>query len=76
MMDLTEHLIRSCAKAAFPAGISSIPYQEHTLDLEAPFRKASMQELVQEATGMHLILPACHDLLQQARRALQKVSAI
>ena len=52
MMDLTENLIRSCAKAAFPDGISSLPYQEHTLDLDSPFRKASMQELVQEATGM------------------------
>ncbi|KAK9836068.1 hypothetical protein WJX84_007237 [Apatococcus fuscideae] len=52
MMDLTEHLVRSCAQAALPDGISSIAYQEHTLDLGSPFRKASMRELVQEATGL------------------------
>ena len=51
MMELTEHLIQSCARSAFPDGLSSIPYQEHSLDLEAPFRRATMHELVQEATG-------------------------
>ncbi len=36
MMELTEKLIQSCARAAFPDGISSIPYQEHSLDLDNP----------------------------------------
>ena len=32
-------------------GTQQVPYQGQTLDLEKPFRRATMHELVQEALG-------------------------
>ncbi len=32
-------------------GTQQVPYQGQTLDLEQPFRRATMHELVQEALG-------------------------
>ena len=52
MMALTEDLVRACA--AEVAGTLQLTYQGMQLDLEQPFRRATMHELVQEATGAHL----------------------
>ena len=37
-------------------GTQQVPYQGQTLDLEQPFRRATMHELVQEALGEN----TCH----------------
>ncbi|GAB4819350.1 hypothetical protein N2152v2_006396 [Parachlorella kessleri] len=50
MMDLTETIIRACAKAVL--GTLSVPYQGQELDFEQPFRRATMHDLVKEATGI------------------------
>lgn len=52
MMALTEDLVRACA--AEVAGTLQLTYQGMQLDLEPPFRRATMHELVQEATGAPL----------------------
>ena len=54
MMALTEDLVRACA--AEVAGTLQLTYQGMQLDLEQPFRRATMHELVQEATGAPLRL--------------------
>ncbi|KAL6769202.1 TSK2 [Auxenochlorella protothecoides x Auxenochlorella symbiontica] len=50
MMELTEELIRACAQAV--TGSAAITYQDTAIDLGAPFRRATMHSLVQEATGV------------------------
>ncbi|KAK9840830.1 hypothetical protein WJX81_007652 [Elliptochloris bilobata] len=50
MMALTEDLVRACALKV--AGTLQLIYQGLPLDLEPPFRRASMHALVQEATGV------------------------
>ncbi|KAK9800766.1 hypothetical protein WJX73_009472 [Symbiochloris irregularis] len=52
MMNLTEELIEACSMAVL--GTGDITYQEDSLSLKAPFRRATMHELVQEATGVDL----------------------
>ena len=49
MMDLTEGLFRHVARAAL--GTLQISYEGTEIDLGRPFRRASMSELVREATG-------------------------
>ena len=49
MMDLSEELIRACADAV--NGQQNIEYQGESLDLGKPFRRATMHDLVKEATG-------------------------
>jgi len=50
MMQLTEQLIAACAEAA--CGGTSISYQGATIELTPPWRRATMHELVQQATGL------------------------
>jgi len=52
MMELTETLVRSCAEQV--CGKTLISYQGMEVDLGLPFRRATMQELVQEYTGVDL----------------------
>ena len=49
IMDLSEELIGTCADAV--VGKRQVEYQGQILDLGAPFRRASMHELVQQALG-------------------------
>ena len=49
MMDLSEELIRACADAI--NGKQIIEYQGESLDFENSFRRATMHDLVKEATG-------------------------
>eukprot|EP00892_Ulva_mutabilis_P008614 jgi/Ulvmu1/6124/UM027_0102.1 len=49
MMELTEELIRECARRV--TGSLQIKYGDLEIDLERPFRRASMYDLVQEVTG-------------------------
>ena len=62
MMALTEDLVRACA--AEVAGTLQLTYQGLQLDLEPPFRRATMHELVQEATGAPLLLNRYEGLIQ------------
>ncbi|MCL6454579.1 MAG: lysine--tRNA ligase [Alicyclobacillus sp.] len=50
IMDLTEGMIRHAAEAV--CGKLQIPYGEWTIDLERPFARRHMADLVQEATGI------------------------
>ena len=50
MMDLTEQLIASVAEQI--CGGTRITYQGTEVDLTPPWRRATMHELVQEATGL------------------------
>lgn len=51
MMELTEELIRGAANAV--AGTLQLEYQGTMLDFGRPFRRATMHELVLEATGVN-----------------------
>jgi lysyl-tRNA synthetase class 2 len=50
MMDLTEDLISSVAQKVL--GTMKITYEETEIDLTPPWRRATMAELVKEATGI------------------------
>lgn len=50
LMDLTEQLISQIAERV--CGSTTVPFGAHRLDLSAPFRRASMAELIREATGL------------------------
>ena len=50
MMNLTENLIKSVCKKI--CGSLTIEYQKTLLDFEKPWKRATMHELVQEATGI------------------------
>lgn len=50
MMQLTEELIAACAEAA--CGTTAITYQGTAIDLAPPWRRATMHDLVREATGL------------------------
>lgn len=50
MMDLTEDLVSSVAQKVL--GTMKITYEETEIDLTPPWRRATMAELVKEATGI------------------------
>jgi lysyl-tRNA synthetase class 2 len=54
MMALTEQLLRTAAQAV--CGQLAISYQGVELDLAQPFRRVTMNQLVQDATGGDLLL--------------------
>ena len=49
MMTLTEHLVADCVRDVL--GTTSLTYQGQALEMGAPWRRASMGELVTEAVG-------------------------
>jgi lysyl-tRNA synthetase, class II len=69
MMDLTEQLVAKLATDV--CGTLVIPYQEQTIDLTPPWRRASMNDLVREATGVDFY--ALRDDLPAARAAAAKL---
>ena len=50
IMDLTENMVRHAAKAVI--GKLHIPYGDHVVDLESPFKRAHIADLVLEHTGV------------------------
>lgn len=52
LMDLSEALLRGLARDV--VGSLEIPYGDLTLDFGKPFRRAAMDELISEATGLSL----------------------
>ncbi|MCB9779394.1 MAG: lysine--tRNA ligase [Alphaproteobacteria bacterium] len=50
LMDLTEELVSELAQAV--CGTTVVPFGDHQLDFSRPWRRASMAELISEATGL------------------------
>ncbi len=63
LMTLTEQLLESLAREV--TGGTDVTYGEHTISLKAPFRRATMQELVQEKTGQSLVGKPLLDAFEQ-----------
>lgn len=70
MIELSEGLISAAAIAA--TGTDQLPYGDVVLNLKPPFRRASMTDLVKEATGVDFL--AIHDVAE-ARAAAKKLGA-
>ncbi len=68
MMELTEHLVSSLAKEL--TGSTVLTYQGRQLDLTPPWRRATLEELVAEATGVELSLAMGRDELARQATAL------
>nr|YP_002049107.1 lysyl-tRNA synthetase [Paulinella chromatophora]ACB42897.1 lysyl-tRNA synthetase [Paulinella chromatophora] len=64
MMDLTEQLIDTIANQV--CGTSKIEYQEEIIDLTPPWRRATMHELVKEATGLDFTLFSDYETASEA----------
>jgi lysyl-tRNA synthetase class 2 len=69
MMDLTERMVAKLTQEV--CGSLVIPYQEQTINLTPPWRRASMNDLVLEATGVDFY--ALRDDLPAARAAAAKL---
>ncbi|NER26617.1 MAG: lysine--tRNA ligase [Symploca sp. SIO1C4] len=68
MMQLTENIITSVTEEVL--GTLQITYQGEEIDLRSPWRKVTMQELVQEKTGLDF---SQFQTLEEAKTAAQKV---
>lgn len=62
MMDLVENTFRLISKEI--NGTAVIPYGDKTVDLESPFRRVSMAELIKEKTGVDFV--ANHYTMEEA----------
>jgi len=69
MMTLTENLIAAVAQDVL--GVQEIPYQGETISLSPPWRRITMQELVQQHTGLDFEKFAT---LEAAKAAADKAS--
>jgi lysyl-tRNA synthetase, class II len=50
MMDLTEDMIRNISQEVL--GSAQVEYEQNTIDLESPWRRETMHNLVKETTGL------------------------
>ena len=66
MMDLTEDLISSVAQKVL--GTMKITYEETEIDLTPPWRRATMAELVKEATGIDFDAITVEEAHEAARK--------
>jgi len=73
MMALTESTIRACAAAV--CGTLQVPYQGLVIDVGAPFRRATMNDLVVEAVGVDFMGGYFGDV-EGARAAALKVGRV
>lgn len=71
MMSLTEHLITQAAQKA--CGSLTLSYQGIPVDLTPPWRRATMHDLVLEATGLDFNL---FEDLQTARGAVKELEGV
>jgi lysyl-tRNA synthetase class 2 len=53
MMDRTEAIVRTCARAA--CGTEVVTYQGEELDFSAPFRRITMNDAIKEYTGVDFL---------------------
>ena len=51
-------------------GTEQVSYQGQVLDLEKPFKRATMHELVQEALGQSLVFTVSHIVLESAENSI------
>ncbi|MCA9782431.1 MAG: lysine--tRNA ligase [Calditrichaeota bacterium] len=65
MMDLVEELVSSLAEKLL--GHTEVDWNGHRIQLKAPWRRATMMDLIQEATGQDL-LGAPRAVLEEAAR--------
>jgi lysyl-tRNA synthetase, class II len=68
MMDLTENILRACAREVL--GATTFTYQGTEISLGEPFRRVTMRDLIREETGVDCL--AFTDLAK-ARAAAQKL---
>ena len=73
MIDLTEQLIVAAAREV--CGGTEITYQGSGIDLTPPWRRATMHELVQEATGLDFTGFAGQDPAESRARAAAAMAA-
>jgi lysyl-tRNA synthetase class 2 len=73
MMDLTEQLIVAAAREV--CGGTEITYQGSAIDLTSPWRRATMHDLVQEATGLDFTAFAGPDPAESRARAAAAMAA-
>jgi lysyl-tRNA synthetase class 2 len=66
MMDLTEDLVSSVAQKVL--GTMKITYEETEIDLTPPWRRATMAELVKEATGIDFDAITMEEAHEAARK--------
>ena len=59
MQHLAETVIRACAKAV--SGTTHLPWGDKTIDVENPFRKVHMVDLIKEMTGIDFWKPMTFD---------------
>ncbi len=68
MMDLVENTFRLVATKM--NGTAVIPYGEYTIDMEKPFKRVSMAELIKEATGVDFV--SNHYTFEEAKALAEK----
>ena len=68
MMDLVENTFRLVATKM--NGTAVIPYGEYTIDMEKPFKRVSMAELIKEATGVDFV--SNHYTFEEAKELADK----
>jgi lysyl-tRNA synthetase class 2 len=73
MMDLVEELVSSLAETLL--GRTEVQWNGHTIELKAPWRRATMMDLIREATGQDLLGAPRAVLEEAARKAGVAVSA-
>jgi len=73
MMEITEGVIRACARDACNA--LQVEYQGQVIDFGAPFRRVTMHELVEEATGVSFEGMPLEEAQQAGLSALQAAGA-
>jgi lysyl-tRNA synthetase class 2 len=67
MMDITEQMLSHIAQKV--NGTTDCTFGEHTFSLAAPFRRATMRELVKEKIGLEI--PGGHDLVEAFERHVE-----
>lgn len=65
-MDLVEELYRGLAQAA--SGTLQLTWGDKIIDFEKPFRRATMQSLIQEAAGIDILKASDKELLAACQR--------
>ncbi len=68
IMELTEEMVAAAARAT--VGATTLTYQGRVLDLTPPWRRATLEELIEEHTGEVLRLELGADELRRRARAL------
>jgi len=74
MMDLTEKIVANCAQQV--CGKLKVDYQGTEIDFSPPFRRAPMNELVREATGVDFLALGDLEAAREAAAAALKEAGV